>query len=258
MSSIAGLPITSVGEGSSYMNGMIWGIPGSGKTTLAGSAYEVEELHPILFVDIEGGTKAIEEKYPKMDRVRVKTEHDSKGRVIKSAWNQCKDIYESLKRGEGGYTTVIVDNLSEAYQLCMRDTMEAFYAEKPETTDVDVPSLRAYGKAGSQVRWWVRHLRDLDCHVIFTAHEMAQTNDEGRALAYTPSFPGKLPYELAGFMDMVLYLYVKQDRDETNRKLQTGIAGKYLAKDRSGKLPLVLSDPTMAKVYGYYTGGIEE
>jgi hypothetical protein len=119
----------------------------------------------------------------------------------------------------------------------MRDTMEHRYLERPDIIDLDIPGLREYGKTGSQIKRWVRHLRDLDANVIFTAHEMAQTDDNGNVRAYTPSFPGKLPFELSGFVDMVLYLYTKQEKNEVYRNIQTQPVGKYLAKDRSGKLP---------------------
>lgn len=253
----AGLPVTTVGEGTGYLKALIYGIPGAGKTVFAGSTYEVEEMKPVLYLDIEGGTLSIEERWPKLERVRVRSEYDQRGRVKRTAWQQCWEVYEALKRGEGGYATVVVDNLSEAYQLCMRDTMVQRH-EDNDNIDEDVPDLRAYGKSGSQLRRWVRHLRDLDANVIFTAHEMAKTTDEGIVLANTPSFPGKLPIELAGFMDMVLYLYTKTkkvgDEQVLERKMMTATTGKYMAKDRSGKLPLVLSDPDMSKVYSLYKG----
>lgn len=261
MANIAGLNISTVGETSHFLKVLIYGVPGAGKTVLAGSASEVEAMQPVLYVDVEGGTLSIAERYPKLQRVRVKDDFDASGRLKATAWDQLWAIYEALKRGEGGYATVVVDNLSEAYQLAMRDTMNERVSENANL-DEDVPDLRAYGKTGSQVRRWVRHLRDLDAHVIFTAHEMAQTNDAGATLSFTPSFPGKLPFELAGFMDMVLYLYTKTEKvespdgkkDSVYRNLQAQPAGKYLAKDRSGKLPLILRDPTMPKIFDLYTG----
>lgn len=252
--SIAGLKVESVSEDPTFLKILIYGVPGAGKTMLAASATEVSDLCPILFVDVEGGTLSVKEKYPDLQRIRVRTLYDAGGRVKKTAWEQLnEDLYEALKLGEGGYATIIVDNMSEAYQLGMADTMAKLLAEHPER-DPDIPGLKEYGRTGSQVRRFVRHLRDVDAHVILTAHEMAQTNDSGAARAFTPSFPGKLPYELSGFMDMVLYLYTKQDKDVVYRNLQTQPVGKYLAKDRSGKLPLILRDPTMAKIYELYQG----
>ncbi len=253
---IAGINIESIGEKSDYLKMLIWGLPGVGKTRLAGSAYEVEAMRPILYIDVEGGTESIKH-YPEMQKVRVKDKFDNSGRLVKSAFKQLEELYEELKKGKGGYTTVIIDNLSEAYQLAMRDTMAQRIIERPDL-DPDIPGLREYGKTGSVVRRWVRHLRDLDMNVILTAHENEKTDDNGRVLGYVPSLPGKLPNEISGFMDMVLYLYTKEERTGGEpivyRKLLSQPMNKRIAKDRTDSLPTVLDDPTMQRIYDARNG----
>lgn len=251
---IAGLNITPVSEGADFIKELIYGIPGSGKTTLAASAEDVPEMRPVLYIDIEGGTLSIKERWPNIQAVRVKTIFDKGGRAKRTAWQQLEDVYEALKKGEGGYATVIVDNMTEGYQLAMQDVMVQLIAEHPER-DPDVPGMKEWGKASTQVRRWIRHMRDLNLNLILTAHEAEHTNDSGQILKYTPSLPGKLANEVAGYVDIVLYLYTKQEKEEgLVRKVQTQPAGKYIAKDRSGKLPLVLTNPTMQSIYDLVKG----
>lgn len=254
---IAGLPITTVGEGPDKLKILIYAPPGMGKTWLAGSAEDVPEMRPMLYIDVEGGTETLRELHPEIQVVRVKTRYDKGMRVVSSAWKQLIGLYESLKKGDGEYRTVVVDNITEAYQLSLADVMADLIAEKPDR-DIDVPDRREWGKASSQMRRWIRHMRDLDCNVIFTAHSVAIENDSGQAISYAPSFPGKLKNEVAGYVDMVLYLYTKQEKegDKTvlHRKLQTQPAGKFVAKDRSNKLPMIMTDPTMSDIYNARKG----
>ena len=245
----AGIDVHKIKESSKWLNILVYGMPGAGKTRFAGSAAEVSEMTPMLYIDVEGGTKSIKDLYPDVDTVRVKTIYDKGGRAKKTAWGQLNDIYSELKKGEIAYQTVVIDNITEAYQLAMQDVMTKLLAENPDR-DFDVPAQREWGKASAQMRRWIRNMRDLDLNVIITAHEANQTDDNGNVKSVTPSLPGKLAMEVAGFFDEVFYIYTKQDKElGIVRKLQTQPAGKYIAKDRSDKLPLVVSDPKMAVIY---------
>ncbi len=243
---IAGLPVLTVAEKTEKLNVLIYGDPGSGKTTLAASAWEVPDMRPVLIVDVEGGTKSVKTKYPKVNVVRIKTHYDQKGRVVKSAWDSLEELYEILKKGEGEYKTIILDSLSEIYWIYMAHWMDSVVAEHPDR-DPDVPAQRDWGKASARIKSIVRRYRDLDRHVIFTALKGAVTNDDGMVLNYTPAFPGKLAYESAAFVDEVYYLYTKTDKDVTSRVILTENAKKYLAKSRNG-MPQTVEDPTMGKI----------
>lgn len=250
---LAGLNVVPVSEGPRHMKICLYGVPGVGKTRLAGSANDVEAMRPVLFIDLEGGTESIRTLYPDIEVVRVKTEFDKGGRVKKSAWAQLRGLYEELKKGQHGYNTIVIDNITEAYQISLQDVMQKLTAENPDR-DPDVPGMREWGKATAQIRRFIRSMRDLPLHVIITAHELAKEDDSGIVRHVTPSLPGKLALEVPGFFDEVFYLYTKSEKGEDNkpitvRKIQTQPVGKYIAKDRTDRLPLVVSDPTMKALY---------
>lgn len=204
-------------------------------------------MRPVLLIDVEGGTKSIRNIYPEVDILRVKTIHDKAGRVKKSAWEQLEDIYELAKKGELPYETFILDSLSEIYWLYMQHWMSDVVIEHPER-DADVPAQRDWGKATSRIKKFIRQYRDLDKHVIFTAFRNTKSTEAGVVLNHTPSLPGKLAFDVVGFMDEVFYLYTKSDKEGTRRIILTENSNKFLAKDRSDNLPQTLENPTMGKI----------
>lgn len=243
---LGGFPVQSVAERTDWVKMLLYGVPGAGKTYLAGQASEFEHMSPVLFIDIEGGTKTIRQAYPTVDVVRVQDVYDDKGRLKSSAWKKLQDVYEDLRKGVA-YKTIVVDSLTEAQKMSMYSVLREPHATGRER-DPDVPEMRDWGKSGEQVRRFVRAFRDLDCHVIFTALAAESKDQTTGAVTVKPSLPGKLSDEIPAYVDEVLYLYVKATKDGVERKILSEPNGKYIAKDRSGQLPTVVNDPTMAKL----------
>jgi hypothetical protein len=250
---IAGLPILSVAEASDWVKMMVYGVPGSGKTYLCGTSADIERMCPVLFIDIEGGTKTVRKKWPEIKRVRIRDIYNSEGELRKTAWDKLAEVYEALRTGVYPFRTIVVDNLSEAYKLAMDSVMLKTIARDPER-DRDIPAQRDWGKTSEMVRRMVRAFRDLDAHVIFTAHEAEVRDPKDGTITIRPSLPGKLASEIPGFLDEVYYLYARPtgEKDEHDtpaieRRILAQPTGKYVAKTRSG-LPSVLYNPTMGKI----------
>lgn len=219
---------------------MIYGDSGVGKTTLAGSADMVPAMRPVLFVDIEGGTESLRNSYPDVDQIRVKN------------WGDMQRLYDALYDGKSGYQTVVLDSLTEIQKFSMYEIMEKLVKLDP-SRDPDVPGMREWGKNIEQIRKFVRAFRDLPMHTIFTALAVAEKNQRTGALMIKPALSGKLANEVAAFLDIVVYYYTKQrsanGEDEQLRLLLSQKTEEVTAKDRSGRLPMVLEHPTMKKLF---------
>lgn len=238
---MTGIDIGPVKTRAQYFNYMIYGEPGVGKTVLAGSADIVPQMRPLLLIDMEGGTESLRNTYPDVQIARVKS------------WREMQTLYNALYDTDHGFQTVIVDSLSEAQKFNMMDIMKGVAANNSKMIE-EVPSMREWGINLEQMRKFVRGFRDLPINTIFTC--LAQTEKDVRTgkLLYRPALSGKLSGEIAGFLDEVFYMYMKEivddNGDEVNaRILLTSKTETIVAKDRSGQLPMTIVDPTMHKLY---------
>lgn len=227
-------------ERSSFYNILVYGDSGTGKTTLAGSADEVPAMRPVLFIDIEGGTESLKHSYPDVETVRVQT------------WKEMQRVYDALFQGGHGYNTVVLDSLTEIQKFSMYNIMNELIMSHPER-DEEVPSMREWGKNLEQIRRMVRGFRDLEMHTIFTALAAEDKNQKTGLTTVRPSLSGKMAGEVAAFLDVVVYQYVKQQGDGEDmqyiRYLLTQKTDTHVAKDRTGKLPQVIEQPTMAQIH---------
>lgn len=241
--SIAGLKISSPAE-FDWLNMLIYGEPGVGKTRLAGSAVLVPDMCPVLLMDFEGGTLSLAGDMRDVDVVRLKT------------WERVDRLYGALY-DKNPYKTVIIDSLSEVQKFSMSEIMRAVVTKDSER-DPDIASLREWGKNGEQIRRLVRAFRDLPCHTIFTALMTEDRDERTNTIKLRPSLPGKLKGEVAGYVDIVLYLYKKEVGPIKEREIKTLCLSqgteRQVAKDRSGKLPALLEAPTMADIYTVVKG----
>lgn len=236
LSQIAGLPIEKVSKKAPFVNMLIYGESGAGKTRLAGSADEVPEMRRVLFIDVEGGTLTLRDVYPNVDTVRVKS------------WSDMQLVYDELYAGQHGFTTVVVDSLTEIQKMSMDGVMRRL-VEEHEDRDADVPSVREWNINIEQTRKFVRAFRDLPVNTIFTALMTIEKNPRNGAIKRKPSLSGKVKDEVAGFLDIVSYLYTKEIDQENKRILLCGQTEDTVAKDRSNALPLFVENPTMASIW---------
>jgi hypothetical protein len=253
ISILAGMQITKAYETANWMKLMVYGDPGVGKTLLAATAWDVEQMRPILCINIEGGTMTFREKYPEIDVITPRDTLDPGGRVKRTGWRKLQDLYEALRK-ENPYRTIIIDNLSETQKVSMAHVMHETVLKDAER-DPDIPAQRDWGKSGEQLRRFVRAFRDLDCHVIYTAWAAKKQDQTTGQITIEPSLPGKLAAEVPGYLDIVLYMYSREEKTEGGgevrmiRRVLSQPTGKIsIAKDRSDKLPTVMQDPTMAKI----------
>jgi len=220
---------------SPYLNLLVYGPPGVGKTYFAGTAEDSLNTNPVLFLDVEGGTLTLR-KRKNLDVVRIRSTED------------LVDVHNKLKATNNGYyKTVVVDSLTELQKLDMVGIMKELVDRRPDL-DEDVPSQREWGKSIEHMRRIVRAYRDLEVNTIFTAL-MIIDKDENGTVSYTPSLPGKLKMEISGFVDVVGYMTTATEGGETIRRLQFAQTKKVIAKDRTSALGDVVDRPTIPMLW---------
>ena len=233
---LAGLRIVKAADRPPFINMLVYGNSGVGKTRLAGSADAIPSMRKVLIIDVEGGTLTLSHSYPNVDIVRVKT------------WDDMQAVYDELQAGNTDYNTVVIDSLTEIQKFNMYDIMSDLKKKHPDR-DEDVPSMREWGINLEQMRKFVRAFRDMPINTIFTALAKEEKNSRTGIIHKTPSLSGKLAGEVAAFLDIVCYMYKKEINGELQHMLLTTSTEEFVAKDRTGKLPLVIQNPTMAEIY---------
>lgn len=225
-----------------YLNIMIYGNPGAGKTHLCGTAEDHPMTKPILLFDVEGGTTTLR-KRDDISVVRVKN--------YAELWNP---LAELSQMNEIPFRTVIVDSVTELQKMDIGNLMKIAAAENGNL-DADVPDMKRWGKSGNRIRAVVRRLRDMNCNTVFTA--LAQTKrDTDGTVSSMPDLPGKLAADIPGFIDVVGYLYVDtNDANEIERRLLTQPTSRYMAKDRTDTLGQVTINPTFPMLWDKITAG---
>lgn len=234
------LEVKPPSEAVDWLNILIYGEPGAGKTYLAGTAEDDPRTSPVLFLDIEGGVTTI--------RHRQKIDVPPNVKTIKEVEELYNKLYGAIENGRLPYKTIVIDSLSELTDVDMRSIMHDAYRRNPDKVDKDVPSQREWGKARSHMRTIVRAFRDLPCNVIYTA-QVATIQEEGQPTKHLPGFAGKLRTELPGFMDIVGYLYPDMQGGEITRKLQLQGTRRVVAKDRTDALGDVLENATIPGIW---------
>lgn len=219
-----------------YLNLLVYGDPGAGKTFLAGTAQDHPKTSPILILDIEGGTTTLRHRQD-IDVIQIRS------------IQQIVDVYNKLvSENNGYYKTIVVDSLTELQKLDMSDIMKELVQRRPDR-DPDVPDVREWGKTGNHMRKIVRGFRDLPMNTILTAL-VDPFKDTTGSVTFYPALPGKMRTELAGFFDVVGYLYTKpEEEEEVKRVIQFTGTQKVIAKDRTSVLGHFMESPTIPEMF---------
>lgn len=208
-----------------------------GKTNLCASAAEIAET---LIIDCERGTSSIKK---------------SKAKVYKlTTFEEIDEIYWYLSTQKHPYKFVCIDPISRLGQLAMEFVLRE-KASIDLAADPHTPDQRDWGKTAELMRNIITKYKDLpNIFLIITAYERRRNNDDQEAeIDYLigPDAQPAIKGFLMGQMDIIARLYIKQleganGRAVIERRLLTEPHEAYEAGDRSGNLPRVMRQPTMA------------
>lgn len=249
LSSIGGLKIRKPQDKLPWLNIMVYGDSGAGKTLLAGTAAYVQELSPVLFVDVEGGTHTLSHFGDTADIDIIPDPEDE--RTLK--WTDIQKIYNDLYNGRHPYKTVVIDSLTEMQKLAMNSILGN---DRKMSIDAEgnLPEFKEWHINTEQMRRMVRAFRDLPMNTIFTAladdkADPRTAKSENPRFLKAPSFTKKLAQEIPAFFDLVFYLYSKQRGQQNVRYIQTDKDNSVVAKCRVHGIPMIVEQPDMEVLY---------
>lgn len=216
--------------GSDFFNAIVYGRPGSGKTTFAATGPT-----PILFLDCDQGLLSLRNPRPEI----VKELDLKLDEIYFEPVQRIEDVYTLIRRIDqettaqpGYWGTVVLDNLTELQRVFITDLLRK--------ADRALPKIQDWGMVLLEMEKVVRMLRNLSVNTVFIAHERETEFGIGPALS------GRIEEELPGYVDLMARLTcVENEVDvggkkvlQVKRKLRCRelISQKVSAKSRSSRL----------------------
>lgn len=210
-------------------NCVVYGSPGSGKTSLAATAPAP------LILDFERGAAA-----------SVRAVGNPDARIVQvDSMEQVRNAYEYLASKRHDFKSVVIDPIGELQRLSLR-TVVANYTSRRQYEDL--PSMTDWNKALHDLIKMVTAFRSLPIHCVITAHASIPEHEEDTV---KPLVSGRQfgPF-LEGAMDLLAYLHLEEDSEGNPvRRLITDPTPTIRAKNRGGKLPSVIEHPNLSEIF---------
>ncbi len=206
---------------------LLYGDPKNGKTWLAASASEIEELSPVLLIDVEGGAAAIARDWRDVDVINVENHAN------------LESVLAGLLTTKHKYKTVIIDTLGVAM-----DRAEKAFGEKPENRN------NKFGKWGDLKEWTnktIRALHSAPFLTILIAHAQDEKDEQTGAVKIMPMLPGSAKNTLPAIPDIIGYLTGEKTEEGVKRVLHLQSSDRLVSGNRFG-LPGKLYEPSMKKI----------
>lgn len=236
---------------STGINMVVFGPPGTGKTTLAASVKSAQPDSKVLLFDIDLGRESIRDldidyaEPPKLLRARAAGESEE-GIDRKLTWQELRDYLDialALK-DQSPYKTLIFDSLSSIYyELLIPKVVGS------DTKKVEWPH---YAEAQRLLTKFVRDAKSLceyGINTIFIGHQKEES--DGDITNIRLALPQGVRNEILLAVNHVGYLERKKNTETRILHLTPPrrVDGPKLRQTQSGKqAPLTYEDPNMTKI----------
>lgn len=225
---------------------LLYSRPGAGKTALIGSSTQ----RVLILRPPTDHTDSITTVHGTKPRIKERTVAD---------WNTMDDARNWARQEQGGEFDWIWLDSGSLYQKHGLDDIWNTVLASPKGAARRVYGLDKgeYGVNMERFGQWTRDMVSLPgFHFGMTAHTMEVEDAETNALVMMPYIQGKdMAPQFCGYMNIVAYLSVKEDKGRTARILRTAPHQRYFAKDQFGALG-TMRNPTLDRIVELTKGRI--
>jgi hypothetical protein len=219
-----------VSQDQSWINWLLYGDPGVGKTVLLGTSPKC------LILEADDGSESAAIQGSKAEKWKM------------NDWADMLEAYEYLRHEDHGYEWVWLDSCTLFQESGLDMIMEDLVAGKPHRS-IYLPDRGEYQENMRRLGMWVRNMKPLPFNFGITAHAMRVADDESETEMMWPLIQGKnMPQKLCGYMGLVTYMTVRKTAAGKERILITDKTAKYYAKDRFDALGGRMLNPTVPKI----------
>lgn len=220
---------------------LLFGHPGSGKTSLAASASKVAELSPVLFIDLEQGSLPALE-HGDLDNMTI---------VQASSFKEFKVIIDQILNAEEiPFKTIVIDTVDRLQHYIVRHWGDA------------ASGFEKWAQSFDQVFDAVDALaQDIGVNVIAITHETREIIEDRGYLTVGPTFQGKKSSRSLPSVFDIIGRVSRQWSDELEKNiivLSTEGDEDYIIKRRFSNIPENLGNPNFEKIYKYVLEYIED
>lgn len=261
---------------SRWLDVLVYGKSGVGKTRFAGTATQSDETSPVLFIDAEAGVTTLQSAGFEPDVVRVEDfesfkkvswfvhQHarlrqrydEGEEKVLDNIRDLHEDTFGQIVEDPPLYRSVVVDSLSEIEDYLLSDITGddrfEFTLEAPD------PSWSDWRSNHANIRKMCRLFRDAPLHTVFTAL-VSRDKDKSGQVTIGPDLSGQLVGQIPQFFDVVGFMNVRDDDNGgVDRAIVVQPHKKFIAKDRTDAMDTVMVDPSVPQIYERKVNGKEE
>jgi len=254
----------SLSDTDEYLNVLLFGREGSGKTTAACSLANLG-YGKVLVVNAEAGMKKNTLKRHGVDIDRIMVWPPAGESITHAGLDEVhRQIKSDLADDPKSWAGVVFDSATEIVQALV-DYVAGDRIDKATRKGVTIDGIDQfftdrsdYGTMSKMFRDILRKFRDLPTHFVVTALERRDVDEDSGKVQYGPAVTPGVQTDLLGYVDLVLACSAADDSEGKPYRALTRSSGKYRGKDRLGVLPKVLVNPTIERILAYESGKLTE